>query len=151
MSSNQSCQSTLNQEVNTFNAIVFISLALTVVVRYIIYRPMEVSRRRALARYSIMAGVLKIALAISLFTVLWPTCPDTCLCGTDFTSFYPIVALVIGLLWVKEGLAEAAAHDDATATTEEATGERIAFATIPMEEYGDKQKLPLAVAVSSVV
>jgi hypothetical protein len=120
--------------------------------RVIIYRNLRASQRTGLAYYSILAGCLKILLAIFLLTVFWPTCPKICHC--TFTSFYPPVALLIGVLWVVRGVKDASLlvnQDDTTAV-----GEAVAFATIPTSDEEDEpgmdlKELPVAVAVSSPV
>ena len=57
-------------------------------------------------------GAVKLLLAVLMFTVFYPGCPEGCSC-TQTYFVYPIVVLLIGGLWIRDGyrLQEAADED----------------------------------------
>jgi hypothetical protein len=95
--SSASCQAEFTQQIQTYNNVVLVSLSLTLF-KVLAFRRYSTS----LSRYKMGAGILKIALAISLWTVWWPRCPSDCTCE-DFIAIYPAVALLIGIAWLHDG------------------------------------------------
>ena len=63
---------------------------------------------RLAAQYFFVTGGVKVLLAILLFAVFLPRCPSGCQCdGIQFPlPIYPIVCLLVGILWLSRGLAK---------------------------------------------
>lgn len=106
MSSTQQCIDEFNQEIASFERLVFLSLGLTALsgVATIFFKAqLESNLKRAWMFYFGLSAI-KLLLGILLFTAFSPTCPSGCNCGSYHPSwFYPTIVIVIGLLWLRRG------------------------------------------------
>lgn len=150
-SPHNTCKTEFDQEVQTFNTIVGLSLALTFI-RFVVYKSLRPARRRKMARYSVAMGVLKLGFAGLLGTVFWPSCPPSCM-HCSFDSVYPFVAFLIGVFWIWEGIAASQISPEEHAQASASEGD-IVFASIPTEEQEDaikRQEMPEARAEKVIV
>ena len=51
---------------------------------------------------NLVMGCIATAFAVSLLTVYWPSCPESCTCG-DFFALFPFLSLLMGLGWIHDG------------------------------------------------
>jgi hypothetical protein len=93
-----------------FYLAVGLSLSLTVMARLTYWlclqKRMDGSPGLA-AQFFFVTGSMKVFLALCLFTVFRVTCPDQCTCTGQLPGpAYPIIALIVGLLWLRVGVAK---------------------------------------------
>lgn len=112
------CLIAFRKEISIFNGVVFFSLALTFTSLIVnnCFRDRLVANAQVAARLYFGLSVIKVLLGILLFTVLAPTCPSGCYCGTYHPSYlYPTIVLLVGVAWALRGKRY---HDMAAAQTE---------------------------------
>lgn len=108
MSSAEECREEIDQEVSTFEGIVYFSLGLTAVsfIATVAYKQKLLDHPKfAWKLYFGLSGV-KLIIGLLLFTAFTPKCPTDCgaYCGTYHPSYvYPSIVMVIGLLWARRG------------------------------------------------
>jgi hypothetical protein len=93
------CEAEYILEIQTHERIVIVSLVLTAVK---IVACSCCKENPKLPKFNIIAGCVKIFLAIALWTFFYPKCPDGCVCA-DYLSLYPFIALFLGFLWISQG------------------------------------------------
>lgn len=115
------CQVKLNQETMLYHAMVALTLALTfgvVVARKHCARERMVEPSFRVRFYRAM-GALKI-LFVVILVILVPSCPSSCQCRIDFSSFYlyPCIAALVGLKWFSDAAAaQREANEQVTAVS----------------------------------
>jgi hypothetical protein len=108
MKSSTECQSELQASIMMYYYAVgaSLSLSLMVVLTYSLCLKKHMDGAPGLAaQFFFITGSIKIFLALCLFTIFRPTCPDQCSCDGKLPGpIYPITALAIGLLWLRRGV-----------------------------------------------
>ena len=102
MSSSNSCQDEINQEIATFNAIAFGSLGFTVACVLLRRCCKAKWQQNPEHGYMVLFGFagVKFLIGILLFTVFLPTCPNGCICDQYSQSIiYPTVVILLSIYW----------------------------------------------------
>ena len=104
-----SCSEQYAKEVTTFNAVVIVSIMLTVInliFRRITWKKATKDSKfaRGLSHYHWFMGTIKIALAITIFCI-FPSCPIECQCSGKpvFHVSVALFPLIVGILWIWHG------------------------------------------------
>ena len=100
MSSSNSCQDEINQEIVTFNAIAFGSLALTVACVLLRRCCKAKWQQNPEHGYKVLFGFagVKFLIGILLFTVFLPKCPNGCICDR-YPFNYPTIVILLSIYW----------------------------------------------------
>lgn len=103
------CVERLEQELHTFQSVVYFSLALTFVnfiISLLVLAKRFVRNPKCGYRYYFGIASIKLFLSIALLTFLWPSCPygcgDFCQVG-NHVYLYPIIVLAISINWMFRG------------------------------------------------
>lgn len=83
-----------------------LSLSLMVVLTYRLCLKKHMDGSPGLAaQFFFITGSVKILLALCLFTIFRAACPDQCSCDGQLPGpVYAIIALLVGLLWLRRGV-----------------------------------------------
>jgi RsiW-degrading membrane proteinase PrsW (M82 family) len=107
MKTSAECQKELQASIMLFYYAMGASLSLLLVIMYshCYNKHME----GVLAQSFLITGLVKILLALCLFAIFralfQPTCPEQCSCVGELPgSVYSIIALTVGLLWLRRGV-----------------------------------------------
>jgi hypothetical protein len=81
-----------------------LSFMVAIVYRFCLKKHMDGAPGLA-AQFFFVTGSVKILLALCLFTIFRAKCPDQCSCNGDSLPgpVYAILALLVGLLWLRRG------------------------------------------------
>ena len=103
------CVQEFDEEINIFKFIIFLSISLTAIsillYNVVLQHRFQTSPERT-ARFFYITGGIKVLIGFSLYTFFLPKCPTNCTqyCdGVQAHSIYPMVAVIIGLLWIRRG------------------------------------------------
>ena len=105
MSSSNSCQDEINQEIATFNAIAFGSLGFTVACVLLRRCCKAKWQQNPEHGYKVLFGFagVKFLLGILLFTVFLPKCPNGCICDR-YPFNYPTIVILLSIYWAFLGM-----------------------------------------------
>jgi len=90
------CKELYDDDLFSFNVAVVVSVLLTLV-KIVIFCFIPTHH---LAKLYGTGGICKILIALGLFFIWWPECPSACNCTLTIGQVYPLLALVVGLLWL---------------------------------------------------
>mmetsp|Transcript_17099 Transcript_17099/g.24713 ORF Transcript_17099/g.24713 Transcript_17099/m.24713 type:complete len:142 (+) Transcript_17099:96-521(+) len=101
MTSIETCESEFQAEVATYNLVVYISLGLTLLSYMVGVGCKESFIEKPALGFKIFGAlsVIKLIIAILLFTSLTPTCPDGCRCSGSPPYFYAIIVTIVSFVW----------------------------------------------------
>lgn len=100
------CEDELQEAVDLFHVCSVGSVVYTIVV-YVCYNFLLKERIEGApglaSQFYTIVGSIKLFIALSLFTVLQPQCPEGCTCTIERGRFmiYPTIALLVALSWYK--------------------------------------------------
>ena len=100
MSSSNSCQDEINQEIAVFNAITLGSVVLTVACVLLRKCCRAKWQQHPEHGYKVLFGFagVKFLLGILLFTVFLPKCPNGCICDR-YPFNYPTIVILLSIYW----------------------------------------------------
>ena len=111
------CLQEFQDEINRFNLVVILSLGLTaanILLYHVVLQSKFASSPQTAAKFFYITGSIKVLIGLSLWTFLLPTCPNNCdtYCGgVQPHTFYPMIAVIIGIVWIKRGYKHAQAGE----------------------------------------